>query len=302
MSGDYDPELEAMARALDASGDYRVLRRFRPAPHVPLGEDAGSAVGLVLDFETTGFDPVNDRIIQVALVPFRYSRETGAILATAAPVVYFEDPGRPLPAEIVQLTGITDEDVRGQRIDEAVVASVAGAAALVIAHNASFDRPFAERRMPLFRDRPWACSLKDVPWKSMGLGSSGLEYLLMKHCGVFHMGHRADHDCLALLHLLGTPFASGATPFQLLLAAARKKSCRIWAVGAPIEQKDVLKQRGYRWNNGSDGRPKSWYRDLAQEEEPAELEWLAGAMYGGRSGRCRVDVMDARTRYSDRAG
>lgn len=300
MTGDRDPKLEAMAEALEASGDYRVLRRFRPGPGGALGDSPSSAVGMILDFETTGLDPAADRIIQIALVPFRFSRETGEILAVAEPVVYFEDPGGPLPAEIVRLTGITDDDVRGQRIDEAVVAAVAGGAALIVAHNASFDRPFAERRMPLFRDRHWACSQREVPWKLRGLGSAGLEFLLMKHCGLFHSGHRADHDCQALLHLLGTPFESGETPFQLLLASARQKSYRIWAIGSPYDRKDELKRRGYRFNNGDDGRPKSWYRDISAAEQPEESAWLAAAMYGGDAGRIRVDTLDSRTRYSDR--
>jgi DNA polymerase-3 subunit epsilon len=291
-----DPELEALARLLEATGDYRVLRRFRPAPCVPLDDEAGTALGVILDFETTGFDASRDRIIQLALVPFRYSRDTGAILATAEPLVYFEDPGRPLPPEIVQLTGITDDDVRGRRIDDAAVEGLATGAALVIAHNASFDRPFAERRMPLFRDRHWACSLREVPWKSMGLRSAALEYLLLKHCGVFHAAHRADHDCLALLHLLATPFECGSTPFQLLLASARKKSCRVWAERAPYERRGLLKQRGYHWNPGR----STWFREVYEDELSAEQEWLTRELFGGQPGPRRIDMLDAKSRYSDR--
>lgn len=29
--------------------------------------------------------------------------------------------------------------------------------------------------------------------------------------------------------------------------------------------KDALKIRGYRWNDGSDGRPKSWWIEVAEE-------------------------------------
>lgn len=302
MSDVPDPELEAMARRLEASGDYRVLRRFRPAiPEAAPAED-GSVIGVILDVETTGLDPATDKIIQLAMVPFRYSRETGAVTGRAAPMVWFEDPGRPLSAEIVKLTGITDRDVAGQRIDDGAVETLVATAAIIIAHNASFDRPFAERRLGAFRDRAWACSHREIPWKSLGLGSGALEFLLLKHCSAFHDGHRADADCLALLHLLATPFPDGTTPLQMLLASARRKSSRIWAIGSPIDKKDELKRRGYRFNNGRDGRPLSWFRDLSAEEEAAELEWLAQAMYGGKPGPCRVDSMDARTRYSDRNG
>lgn len=301
MSGHPDPGLEAMAAALEASGDYRVLRRYRAPEPAPLEEDQSAILGLVLDVETTGFDPASERIIQLALVPFHYRRDTGQITAAGTPAIWFEDPGRAIPPEIVKLTGITDEMVAGRRIDEPAVETLVASAGLVIAHNAAFDRPFAERRLPVFRDRPWACSIQDIPWRGMGLGGSGLEYLLMKHSRVFHAGHRADEDCLALLHLLTTPFPTGETPFSLLLASARKKSFRIWAIGSPIGRKDELKRRGYRFNNGKDGRPLAWYRDVSASEEPAERAWLAGAMYEGDASRFRVDALDARTRYSDRS-
>jgi len=291
-----------MARALEASGDYRVIRRYRPAPPAVLRGDEGDASGLLLDLETTGLDPASDKIIQLAVVPFRFVRETGAILGAGAPVVFFEDPGRPIPAEVVRLTGITDEDVRGQRIDDVLIESIAAETTLVIAHNAGFDRPFSERRLPFFRDRHWACSQREIPWKERGLGSGALEFLLLRHAGVFFEGHRADHDCLALLHLLGLPFPSGETPLQLLLASARKKSYRIWAIGSPFDRKDDLKRRGYRFNNGEDKRPKSWYRDVSAAEEPAERAWLSAELYQGQAGRCRVDTLDSKTRYSDRAG
>lgn len=292
---------EALARQLEASGDYRILRRFRPEA-TPLHSATGTmATAVALDVETTGFDPSTERIIQLAVLPFQYLKESGHIIGFDPPVTYFEDPGRPIPAAIVALTGISDADVRGQRIDDAAIEAAVGTA-LVIAHNASFDRPFVERRLPGFRDKSWACSVQDVPWRRMGLGSSAQEFLLLKHCRVFYEGHRADHDCQALLHLLATPFPSGETPFQLLLQSARKKSLRLWATGAPIEHKDALKKRGYRWNPGEDGRPRAWHKEVSGEESGAEEQWLSATVYGGQSGKWRVDTLDARTRYSDRAG
>lgn len=294
-------DTEALADQLEATGDYRILRRFRPE-HIPL-QSATGTIGraAALDLETTGLDPVTDRIIQLAVIPFQYIRESGQVISISDPVTFFEDPGRPIPAPIVALTGITDADVAGQRIDAAAVEAAVGSA-LVIAHNAGFDRPFTERRLPGFRERRWACSVYDVPWRRMGLASSSQEFLLLKHCRVFYEGHRADHDCQALIHLLATPFPSGETPLGLLLASARKKSARVWATGAPIEYKDALKKRGYRWNPGEDGRPKAWHKEVGGDELEAEEQWLSAAVFGGQTGKWRVDPLDARTRYSDRTG
>ncbi|WP_371933048.1 hypothetical protein [Bradyrhizobium sp. CCGUVB23] len=65
---------------------------------------------------------------------------------------------RPIPPEVIALTGITDEVVAGQRIDEATVSSFTDDAVIVIAHNASFDRKFAERYWPIFQRKACGCS------------------------------------------------------------------------------------------------------------------------------------------------
>jgi DNA polymerase-3 subunit epsilon len=50
---------------------------------------------------------------------------------------------------------------------------------------------------------------------------------------------------------------SNAPALAVLLEQARKKKMRIWAEQSPFDLKDVLKRRGYRWCDGSDGRPRS---------------------------------------------
>jgi DNA polymerase-3 subunit epsilon len=60
-----------------------------------------------------------------------------------------------------------------------------------------------------------------------------------------------------LLEVLASPLPSEAgLPFKHLLASARKSLLRIWAESSPFDMKDVLKARGYRWNDGTNGRPK----------------------------------------------
>ena len=296
-----DPTLSTLADRLDASPDYHVLRRFDPPRSyaVPAGGEQ-IRTAAALDVETTGMDRRADAVIQLSMVPFTYDAESGRIFDVGETLSYFEDPGRPIPPEIVELTGITDADVAGQRIDEAAVAAALAPVSLVIAHNADFDRPFTERRLAAFRDKPWACSVRDVPWRQLGLSSSALEYLLMKRCRCFYGAHRADQDALALIHLLATPLDDGTPPMRLLLDSARKGTVRIWAEGSPIETKDLLKARRYRWNPGTDGRPKAWHREVPVDEQAAELAWLFANVYGGAKRELRTDVVDARVRYSDR--
>ena len=70
------------------------------------------------------------------------------------------------------------------------------------------------------------------------------------------------------LNLPGT----GQSGLAALLDRARRPQHRIWADGAPFALKDVLKRRGYRWNDGTDGRPKSWYVDV--DDTGVELDFL----------------------------
>jgi DNA polymerase-3 subunit epsilon len=295
------PDLEDLARQLEASGGYRVLRRFAPQRRYAEPDGQPQRTAVALDVETTGLDPRADAIIQLAVVAVAYSAETGAIFEVGEPLTSFEDPGRPLPADIVALTGITDADVAGRRIDDQAVEALVRSGGLVLAHNAAFDRPFLERRLPFFQGMPWGCSVADIPWRNLGYASSAQECLLMEHCGVFYDAHRADTDALAMVHLLATPLDSGEFPLKLLLQSARRKTIRIWAVGAPFDAKDALKARRYRWNPGEDGRPKAWWRDVREDEQAAEERWLSETVYGGATGRWKVEVIDARRRYSERS-
>jgi DNA polymerase-3 subunit epsilon len=289
---------ETLAIALEAHPDYRVLRRLDVARKWPAlaGTDVSQAV--VLDTETTGLDPATDKVIELALTKFEYARGTGEVGRVLAVYDGLEDPGMPIPPESTALHGITDEMVRGRRLDESAIEAVLDGVGIVIAHNAGFDRPFTERRLPGFASLAWGCSLREVPWESVGIGSAKLEYLAYRY-GFFFDAHRAEIDCRALLEVLRQPFGeTGETALKILLESAREPSLRIWAIGSPFETKDVLKARGYRWES----EKRVWYRDLGAADLKQELAWLKETVYGGKSVGIEVETFDARVRYSGREG
>ncbi len=296
-----DRDAEALAAELERYPNYRVLRRLDPTLECPGvgGNQIGHAV--ILDTETTGMDPAADKVIELALVKFEYCRATGAAGRVLEVYDGLEDPGAPIPPASTVIHGITDEMVKGKRLDEAAIERLLKGTALVVAHNAGFDRPFAERRLPLFESLPWACSWMEVPWTDLGLGTAKLEYLAYRF-GFFFDAHRAEMDCRALLEVLRRPIPGQAEPvnaLKLLLESARQPSSRVWATGSPFEAKDLLKARGYRW----EGEKKVWYRDLSpQEPLEEELGWLKKEVYAGRGASVEVETFDARTRYSERAG
>ena len=293
--------LARMARALTASGRYRVVEQFERRDHYHLPQ-TGAAIrrALFVDVETTGLDPSADAIIQFAAVPFSYCPHDGRIFAVGECLTCLEDPGRPIPALVTRLTGLTDDDVCGRHLDEALIEALVAETDLVIAHNAGFDRRFLERRIPAFAERPWACSQREVPWQEEGLGSAKLEWLAYKHGGMYYQAHQADSDCYMAVHLLATPLPSGRPALAMLLERCRSACVRFWAFGA-FEQRRLLKIRGYTFCGGEDGLPKAWWRDVAAGEARRETEWLREHVYGGCAKPAYQCVrVDARNRFSAR--
>ena len=100
------------------AGETRTLNP--PAPPARLSDPGGVEIrrGLYVDCETTGFSPGHDAVIELGMQPFMYTLEGSVVeVLHHEAQVHCNDPGRPHPAEITHLTGLTDDNVRGERID-----------------------------------------------------------------------------------------------------------------------------------------------------------------------------------------
>ena len=101
-----------------------------PAPHsdlrqtLRLAEKAADAVFgfeeeiAIVDIETTGFDPDEDEIIEIAALLMRGPEILDRFQTFVA-------TQRPIPLETTRLTGITDADLKGSPGVEAAVADLA---------------------------------------------------------------------------------------------------------------------------------------------------------------------------------
>jgi predicted DnaQ family exonuclease/DinG family helicase len=99
---------------------------------------------VAIDLETTGVNPYRDRITEVGAVVWR----DGEIVDRFCELV---DPGTPLSASIVRLTGITPAMLKGKRTIEEVVPDFLDFLpedCVGLAHNASFDASFLRRAAP----------------------------------------------------------------------------------------------------------------------------------------------------------
>lgn len=233
--------------------------------------------GVVLDTETTGLNHVEDSIIEIGLRQFLFNRQTGEILALSKAYSSFQDPGRSIPPEITDLTGITDEMVTGKNIEWPVVNALLEEASIIIAHNARFDRPFIDKKSSVSREKIWGCSIKQIDWRAQGFTSSKLELLNVYH-GFFTDSHRAINDVDALLYLLSLPQADSSKSYlHELLNNAKKSQTHVIATSAPFETKEQLKSRGYSWDNTN----KFWNKVINKETLPEEIKWLEESVYFG---------------------
>ena len=105
-----------MAAALEATGDYRVLRRLISRDRfVEVPAEEPLKIGIAPDLETTGLDTMRDEVIEIGMVKFAYTKD-GRVSHVIDTFGGFNEPSTPIPAQISELTGITDAMVAGHRI------------------------------------------------------------------------------------------------------------------------------------------------------------------------------------------
>ena len=96
---------------------------------------------VVFDIETTGFSEIEDRIIEIGAVKVENGEITDRFSA-------FVNPEIPIPFEIINLTGITDEMVMEANTIEKVLPEFLAfcEGSVLVAHNAGFDVGFIKQK------------------------------------------------------------------------------------------------------------------------------------------------------------
>ena len=155
------------------------------------------------DIETTGLDRRRDAITEIGAVVLR----DGEVAETFNT---FADPGRPLSREITELTGITDEMLRGAPSQAEAIAAFLDFAAgrPLAAHNAEFDMGFIAE----------GCRRMGRPFDSTSLDSLILAQNLLPDLGKYKLDivaerlnlpafnhHRASDDAATVAYML-VPF------------------------------------------------------------------------------------------------
>jgi DNA polymerase III subunit epsilon len=158
-------------------------------------------VYVVVDVETTGGRPPNDRVTEIGAVKVR----RGEIIGEWSSLI---NPEKRIPAFITQLTGISNAMVaqapRFAEIADEFAQFMSGA--IFVAHNVNFDYGFISsefRRLERRFRHPKLCTVASMRKAYPGLPSYGLANLAKEYGITLTSHHRALADARAAAALLG---------------------------------------------------------------------------------------------------
>ncbi|MGB6129850.1 MAG: PolC-type DNA polymerase III [Psychrilyobacter sp.] len=155
---------------------------------------------IVFDIETTGFDPHNDEVTEIGAVKLKGTKIIDRFST-------FVNPNKPIPENIVKLTGITDELVAdAPQIEEVLPKFLEFSKdATMVAHNAKFDIGFIQTKLKSRLDQNYDPAVIDtLLWGRNILKDLKRHNLkaMAKHLGVeLDNHHRAVDDAEATAHI-----------------------------------------------------------------------------------------------------
>ena len=227
---------------------------------------------LGLDFETTGFDPHKERVLEIGAVV--WDTDSSVPLATQSEILSPEGL-EAVPKESQDVHGISMEVIKEYGIPSKVgferLIYLLNTCEFAVAHNAKFDRSFFEaevKRLGISFDTSkvhWIDTMTDILYPE-SITTRKLSYLAAEHGFLNHHSHRALTDVLAMLGVLKN--------YDIQGIIERSMSPTVHVVAkVTFEEKDLAKAAGFRWNP----KQKAWFKelkemDLEKSHFPFELE------------------------------
>ena len=236
-------------RGLSADKNTVTLKRLGVIDQEITFTDPGDADTfniLVLDTETTGLT-AEDEMVEIGIAAFRCTTD-GQFTHYFKTKNWLNEPSRPMHPEAEQVTGLSLEDLAGQRFDDDEIIKVLEWADLIIAHNARFDfQKMHMRYSAPLQEKVWLCSQRQIDWLAHGHDSAKLSTLAYEH-GFFYEKHRTDGDIHALAYLLSYAYEGNQTYLGDLLGHRDDRQQLLMITKSPFASKDEWRPRGYRWH------------------------------------------------------
>jgi DNA polymerase III alpha subunit (gram-positive type) len=221
-----------------------------------------------VDFETTGLDHKQDRVIETGICVWdTVSREPALIES-----FYSLGPEWPLPTDEARaITGISDEWVKAFHFpDRAVlerIQEIAKKCDFMVAHNAEFEMNFINTWVKLQEIPNWFGSLLVKKWIDTkihlpyppNIGVRDLVSLCAYH-GFFNPHpHRAFFDAWAMMKVFDHYLDDS---LDEIIKNSQAPRVKIWSKGITFQTKDLPKSLGYYWDTPS----KRWWTVVKESE------------------------------------
>jgi DNA polymerase III epsilon subunit-like protein len=236
-----------------------------PPPEAPEPSHYDGEIAFV-DLETTGLDPLSDRIIEVAVIFYKPSSSKFDGYSALA------NPGFELPERITELTGITDEMLKDEKttaeIVEILLDRVGGRP--IAAYNAEFDMSFLKSEA-----------------KRIGRRFDNVSHCIMEYTKANHPNlrrYRLQDACEAFHIVADGAIAQGLSPHRALYDAER--ALRLFVAinnGRAPEKEDENYQHGRQLDHLQLSKYhgiRSSAKIIQEEAKDAEKDDLDKAIYG----------------------
>jgi len=186
--------------------------RYGSRPHerkTPTGPTPLPARFVVLDTETTGVDPVRDRIVEIAILTYA----DGVLSDTYEILIH---PERMMPPQATAVNGITDDMLIGQPAFHEVAFDIRERidGVTIVGYNIDFDIRFlmaSFERLGLSIDLSRKIDVLTLARRAIPYGVVENHRLetIKRHFGIARGSHRAADDCLTTYDIMVRCRAAG---------------------------------------------------------------------------------------------